>query len=132
VGTGNYVFELAAGHDNTASNNRVISSGLLADGTRIAAQHVGIANGDIYGTNLANGSMYNNTVRDNLVGWTCWSTTCSQEGYRKDQYLPAAPADYSNNSVLPATPITIDTEENEYRVWLNKTGSAGITVGPAF
>jgi hypothetical protein len=132
VGTVNYGIAFGAGHDNIASDNRVISSGLLADGTKIAAQYAGMVSGDVRGAGQANGSMYNNTMRDNLIGWMCWRSSCSQEGYRKDQYFPASPADYTNNSVLPATPITLDTEENEYQIWLNKTISAGITVGPTF
>jgi hypothetical protein len=132
VGTVGYGIEFAAGHDNIASNNRVISSGLLADGTRIAAQHVGMSNGDINGASVGNGSMYNNTMHDNLIGWTCWSSSCSQSGYRKDQSFPASPGDYSTNSVLAAQPITLEMENNEYQFWLNKMVSAGIPVGPAF
>ena len=100
VGTTNYGIQFAAGHDNVAANNRVISSGLLADGTKIAAQNVGMANSDATGSAVANGSMYNNTMHDNLIGWTCWNSACSQSGYRKDQSFPASPADYSTNSVL--------------------------------
>ena len=131
VGTVGYGIAFTAGHDNIASNNRVISSGLLADGTRIAAQHVGMANGDVSGTGVANGSMYNNTMRDNVIGWTCWTSSCAKQGYRKDQYFPVSPGDYSNNSLIPAQPITFNMEDNEYQVWLNKTVSAGITVGPS-
>jgi Chitobiase/beta-hexosaminidase C-terminal domain/Bacterial Ig-like domain (group 2) len=129
VGTVNYGIAFTAGHDNIASNNRVISSGQLADGTRIAAQHVGLANGD---GNGAGGNIYNNTMHDNLIGWACWNSSCSQSGYRKDESFPASPADYSTNSVLPAQPITPEMENNEYEIWLNKTASAGIAVGPAF
>jgi hypothetical protein len=128
VGTVNYGIEFTAGHDNVAANNRVVSSGLLADGTRIAAQHVGMANSDATG---ANGSMYNNTMHDNLIGWTCWSASCAAEGYRKDQYFPASPADYSTNSVL-ATGQILGTENSEYQVWMNKMASAGVAVGPSF
>ena len=131
VGTVGYGIAFTAGHDNIASNNRVISSGLLADGTRIAAQHVGMADGDVNGAGVANGSMYNNTMRDNVIGWTCWTSSCAQEGYRKDQYFPVSPSDYSNNSLIPAQPITLNMEDNEYQVWLNKMVSAGITVGPS-
>ena len=46
VGTVNYGIKFAAGHDNIAANNRVISSGLLSDGTKIAAQGVGLATAD--------------------------------------------------------------------------------------
>ena len=129
VGTVNYGIEFTAGHDNIAANNRVISSGMLADGTRIAAQHVGMANGDL---NSANSSLYNNSMHDNLIGWTCWTSSCSQSGYRKDQSFPASPGDYSTNSVLEAQPITPEMENNEYQIWLNKMASASIAVGPAF
>jgi hypothetical protein len=129
VGTENYGIKFTAGHDNTAANNRVISSGMLADGTRLAAQHVGMANGEVNG---ASASMYNNTMHDNLIGYACWNSSCSQSGYRKDQSFPASPADYSTNSVLAAQPITPAMENGEYQIWLNKTASAGIAVGPAF
>jgi Chitobiase/beta-hexosaminidase C-terminal domain/Bacterial Ig-like domain (group 2) len=129
VGTVNYGIAFTAGHDNIAANNRVISSGQLPDGTRIAAQHVGIANGELNG---AGGNIYNNTMHDNLIGWACWNSSCSQSGYRKDESFPASPEDYSTNSVLPAQPITPEMENNEYEIWLNKTASAGIVVGPAF
>ena len=132
VGTVGYGIEFAAGHDNIASNNVVISSGLLADGSRIAAQHVGMSNGDVNRASVGNGSMYNNTMHDNLIGWTCWSRSCSQSGYRNDQSFPASPADYSSNSVLAPQPITLDRENQEYQLWLNKMVSAGIPVGPAF
>ena len=132
VGTVNYGIAFTAGHDNIAANNRVISSGRLADGTRLAAQYVGMANGDVNGASVANPSMYNNTMHDNLIGWACWNSSCSQSGYRKDQSFPASPADYSTNSVLAAQPITPEMENNEYQIWLNKTASAGVSVGPAF
>ncbi len=129
VGTVNYGIEFTAGHDNIAANNRVISSGMLANGTKLAAQQVGMANGDV---NSGSANMYNNTMHDNLIGWACWTSSCSQSGYRQDQSFPASPGDYSTNSVLAAQPITPATEENEYQIWLNKTASAGIAVGPAF
>ena len=93
---------------------------------------VGMANGDATGAAVASGSMYNNTMRDNLIGWACWQSSCAQEGYRKDQSFPAAPADYSTNSVIAARQITLDMENNEYQVWVNKMATAGVTVGPSF
>jgi hypothetical protein len=132
VGTTSYGIQFAAGHDNIASNNRVISSGLLADGTKIAAQDVGLANGDATGAASNNGTMYNNTMRDNVVGWTCWKSSCAQEGYRGDQYFPASPGDYSSNSVVSARQVTFDMENSEYQVWLRKLTSVGIAVGPNF
>ena len=132
VGTVSYGIQFAAGHDNVAANNRVISSGVLADGTKIAAQYVGMANSDASGAAVANGSMYNNAMHDNLIGWTCWQSSCAQQGYRKDQFFPAAPADYSTNSVITARQITFDMENNEYQIWVNKMAAAGVAVGPSF
>jgi hypothetical protein len=129
VGTVGYGIAFTAGHDNVASNNRVISSGLLADGTRIAAQGIGLVNGVTAG---ASASMYNNMMRDNLVGWACWKYTCAQGGYREDQFLPASPADYSANSHVATGQITLTMENDEYHVWLNKLSDAGVMVGPTF
>jgi hypothetical protein len=71
-------------------------------------------------------------MHDNLVGWACWTSACGQQGFRHDQYFPAAPADYASNSTAPAQPITSDMEESEYQLWLSKTASAGIKLGPTF
>jgi hypothetical protein len=126
VGTSTYGIEFHAGHDNVAANNRVISSGLLANGTKIAAQRVGLR------AAASSSTVYNNTMHDNLVGWSCWTTACAQQGYRRDQYFPASPGDYATNSKVVPGPITLDTEGAEYQLWLNKTATAGIQVGPSF
>jgi Chitobiase/beta-hexosaminidase C-terminal domain/Bacterial Ig-like domain (group 2) len=131
IATVGYGIQFVAGHDNVAANNRVISSGLLVDGTKIAAQQVGLSNADAHG-NMSRGTLYNNTMHDNLVGWTCWSSSCAEAGNRKDQYFPVSPSDYSNNSLMAPRPITLDMEDSEYQVWLNKMVSASITVGPSF
>ena len=131
VGTGNYGIRFAAGHDNLALNNRVISSGLLPDGTRVAARNAGLANGEDAGP-VAAGSMFTNTMRDNLIGWMCWRAACAQQGYRNDQSFPAAPADYAANSVVNTPQITLDMENYEYQVWLNKVAAAGVNIGPSF
>jgi hypothetical protein len=118
VGAVSYGIEFAGGHDNVAANNRVISSKLDSDGTRITVPSAGMVNVD--GTN---------TMHDNIVGWNCW--TCSYSGYRKDQYFPASPGDYSNNVVLPQSP-TNQSAAQEYQFWMNKMASAGISIGPSF
>jgi hypothetical protein len=124
VGTVSYGIAFGEGHDNVAANNRVLSSGLLPDGRKIAAQQVGLRNAQAQGN--AAGSMYNNTMHDNLVGWACWTTACGAE------FLPASPADYLSNSVVAGKQITWQMEESEYLLWMNKTASAGIKVGPTF
>jgi hypothetical protein len=124
VGTVGYGIAFGEGHDNVAANNRVLSSGLLPDGRKIAAQQVGLRSAQAQGN--AAGSIYNNTMHDNLVGWACWTTACGAE------FLPASPADYLSNSVVAGKEITWQMEESEYLLWMNKTASAGIKVGPTF
>jgi hypothetical protein len=53
-------------------------------------------------------------------------------GYRRDQELPASPSDYGSNLPVAAKQITRKMEEDEYQLWLKKTSSAGIRVGPQF
>jgi Bacterial Ig-like domain (group 2)/Chitobiase/beta-hexosaminidase C-terminal domain len=131
VGTVSYGIALTAGHDNVAANNRVISSGLLSDGTKIAAQRVGLINVNGH-ADTGDSSAYNNSMHDNLSGWTCWSASCAQHGYRQDQYFPASSGDYSSNSVVSAKQITLEMEQSEYSIWMNKVASAGMKVGPSF
>lgn len=127
VGTVGYGIAFAAGHDNVAANNRVLSSGRLPDGTKIAAQRVGLSSAYAY----SNPAGYNNTMHDNLVGWSCWTGACGAHGYRRDQELPASPSDYGTNLSVAVKQITREMEEDEYQLWLKKTTSAGIRVGPS-
>jgi hypothetical protein len=113
VGAASYGIAFNAGHDIAAVNNRVISNGMLPDGTRIAPQRAALSNANLHG-----GAFYNNTMHDNLIAWPCWSSSCA--------------ADYSTNAVISAKDITQGMEESEYDLWLNKTASAGIRVGPTF
>ena len=87
IDTVNMAIEIGTGHDNAAYNNRVISAGLLPNGTKIPAQNVGLSLFDVYG-NIANGSMYNNNMYNNTVGWMCWAARCAWDGYRNDEWFP--------------------------------------------
>ena len=99
--------EIGTGHDNAAYNNRVISAGLLPNGTKIPAQNVGLSLYDVYG-NIANGSMYNNNMYNNTVGWMCWAAaapgtdTGTTSGFHSMQLLWHQPVhldqpDYAGN-----------------------------------
>jgi hypothetical protein len=129
VGTVNIGIEFGAGHDNVAYNNKVISSGLLSDGKRISAQNVGLALYDVYG-NIQNGSMYNNNMYGNTVGWMCWAARCAWDGYRNDEYFPDNDGYYSTNQSISANPITLQAEAAEYPLWLAKLNANGMVVGP--
>jgi hypothetical protein len=129
VGTVNIGIEFGAGHDNAAYNNRVISSGLLSNGTKIFAQNVGLSLYDVYG-NIQNGSMYNNNMDGNTVGWMCWAARCAWDGYRNDEYFPSNNSYYSTNQSISANPISLQTERAEYPAWLAKVSANGMVIGP--
>jgi Ricin-type beta-trefoil lectin domain-like/Bacterial Ig-like domain (group 2) len=129
VGTVGVGLEIGTGHDNLAYNNRVLSSGLLADGTQIPSQNVGLSVYDVYGT-VQSGAMYNNSMYNNTVGWMCWAARCAWDGYRNDDYFPSNYGFYTSNQSITANPITLDMEANEYTTWLAKVSSSGMVVGP--
>ncbi len=127
VGTVNEGVEIGTGHDNAAYGNRVISAGLLPNGTKIPAQNAGLMLYDIYG-NIGRGTMYNNNVYNNTVGWMCWR--CTWDGFRNDEWFPLNNSYYSTNQSIPANPITLAMESAEYQTWLQKLSSDGVAVGP--
>jgi hypothetical protein len=130
VSTVNMGIEFSAGHDNVAWNNTVIASGLLSNGIKIPSQNVGIVIDDVYG-NIKKGSMYNNDMYGNTVGWMCWAARCAWDGYRNDEYFPDNNSYYSTNQSISANPITLLAENSEYSTWLAKISSNGMVVGPA-
>ena len=129
VGTVNMGIEFSTGHDNLAWNNTVIASGLLPNGTKIPSQNVGLVIDDVYG-NIQNGSMYNNDMYGNTVGWMCWAARCAWDKYRNDDYFPDNSSYYSTNQSISANPITLQAENSEYSTWLAKISSNGMVVGP--
>jgi hypothetical protein len=129
VATVNIGIEFGAGHDNVAYNNRVIASGLLSNGAKISAQNVGLSLYDVYG-NIQNGSMYNNNMHGNTVGWMCWAARCAWDGYRNDEYFPDNNGYYSTNQSISANPISLRVERAEYPAWLAKVSANGMVVGP--
>ena len=129
VGTVNMGIEIGSGHDNTAYNNRVVSSGLLPNGIQIPSQNVGLSLYDVYG-NIQNGSMYNDSMYNNTAGWMCWASRCAWDGYRNDAYFPDNNGDYATNPSIAANPITLQMEAAEYATWQAKLSSNAVVVGP--
>jgi hypothetical protein len=129
VDTVNLGIEIGTGHDNAAYNNRVISAGLLPNGTKIPAQNVGLTLYDVYG-NILNGSMYNNNMYSNTVGWMCWAARCAWDGYRADEWFPLNNGYYATNQSISTNPLTLAMESTEYQTWLAKISSDSMVVGP--
>src|SRR5207248_5269518 len=68
--TTNHGIAISAGHDCVIRNNRILSTGKLADGRPIAVQNVGAYIWDSNKDALRNPStFFNNTGRGNVIGW---------------------------------------------------------------
>ena len=119
VSTTNYGIAIAAGHDSVIYENRILSSGYLADGRRITAQNVGIYIWDLYNVGPVN--FYNNSASNNLVGWHGASG-------RNDWWVPDATSFTGN--VSWSGNVTLEIEKAERVLWLEKLAAQGINVGP--
>jgi hypothetical protein len=119
VSTTNQGIAIGAGHDNQFYNNRIVSSGLLPDGTPIMDQNVGAYIWDSYQD--GSGGFYNDSGSGNTIGWV-------QGSGRNDWWTPDA-ASWTGD-VSMTGPITLATEAAEFASWQSKLASAGVSVGP--
>jgi parallel beta-helix repeat protein len=126
VGTSGSGFAISSGSNNLLANNRAVSSGVLF-------------NGEIHGSNSANGLQITNLYADpkkpdycpttnghatgNVVGWRGGD-------HRSDFYFEpqASKADEPSNTKLP-NPINQDTEITEFASWRKKLSDNDIPVG---
>lgn len=125
ISTTNYGAAIIGGYGNRMENNRVISSGRTPDGTRIAAQNVGLYVWDMYGSGAAFGM---NVMQGNVSGWTKVSTTGSTS--QNNWWFPHGSTNGSvtgNNTGLGTQ--TLDSEKAEFARWEQKLAAAGVVVG---
>lgn len=129
VSTANYGVAIYGGHDLQAYNNRVVSSGKLADGRAIGVSHAtGVY---VWDGNSKGGRFYNNAAYDNVIGLVRGS---GGKPERADTFLPscATKADGSsactNNQSLE-DPITLAAERAEYQRWQDKLKQKGVQIG---
>ena len=117
--TSNYGIAISAGHDCQIYRNRILSAGVLPDGTPIAAQNVGAYVWDSYKAGKQH--FFNNSGRANLIGWIKGTA-------RNDWWTPDA-ATWENNEAWPE-PIAPAAYDLEWKRWQDKLKTAGVTVGP--
>ncbi len=120
VSTANYGVAIAGGKNNKIYNNRVLSSGRLADGTPIASQNVGI-----YIWNQHSADYGKNVGYGNLSGWVKEEYTWN--GGRNDWWVPDA-SQWKDNEHWRGK-ITRQTETEEFRRFRVKLTQADIVVG---
>ena len=89
VNTTNFGIAISAGHDITFFNNKVGSTGRLADGRTIFAQNVGVY---IWNMRKAPATrFFNNTAHNNVISWL-------KNGIHNDWWVPDATSFVNNRS----------------------------------
>jgi len=125
VSTCNAAMNIAAGHDVYYHDNRLVTSAVLPDGTRLNATYAGTAVFNYY--NQPASVFFNNRIANNTIGYVKWG---ANSPYPDRQDLsPGACATCTATEHLP-NPITVATEDNEYALWQQKLAQNGVTVGP--
>ncbi|MGI4734746.1 MAG: hypothetical protein ACRYG7_06150, partial [Janthinobacterium lividum] len=125
LSTGNAAMNIASGHDIYYHDNRLVSSGYLADGRQFTSGYVGLGVFNFY--NQSAGVFGNNRVENNTVGFVRWGSN-SPYANRQDE-APDACAPCTGTIHLP-NPVTPATEENEWQLWQQKLQQNGLVVGP--
>ena len=125
ISTCNAAINIAAGHDNNFHDNRLVTSGLLSDGTKMVANYAAAAIFNYYKRPTT--IFYSNSFTNNVVGFVHWGGTSP---YSDRQ-------DLSPNLCVPCTgtthlpnPITLQTEQAEWTRWQQKLRHHHIQVGP--
>ncbi|ULH17581.1 NPCBM/NEW2 domain-containing protein (plasmid) [Deinococcus sp. KNUC1210] len=130
VGTTNHGIAIDGGTDNQVYNNRMISSGRLSNGQRIAAANVGVYVWDLNGgSKLATPTFSNNRMADNVIGWTrvaANGTTSNNASWLPDCGLKGTVC--SNNQDIGT--MTLANEQQEYQSWQAKLSSSNVKIGP--
>lgn len=118
LNTANYGVAVSAGNNMTFSDNRVLSTGRLPDGTPIASQNVGIYVWNIHDTP----EFHDNGASGNVVGWEN-----PENGGRNDFYFPDVDLGDQNTSF--DSTVTKETIKTERRQWRARATDAGVVTG---
>ena len=123
ISTCNAAMNIAAGHDIHYHDNRMVTSALLPDGTRLNATYAATAIFNYY--QLPGALFGNNSVEHNVIGFVKWGYNVPFPN-RHDLSTGACPTCTGNES-LP-NPITRQSEQDEWVRWQQKTRQ--LTIGP--
>lgn len=125
VSTCNAAMNIAAGHDVRYFDNRIVTSGLLPDGSPMNANYAGASIFDFYGA--APSAFFGNSITKNVIGYV-------KKGYSapytdRHDLSGGGCEGCSDNTHLP-NPITLATEQDELVRWYAKVNAAGVLLGP--
>ena len=116
---------IAAGHDNHFHDNRVVTSGLLPDGSKLTANYAAAGIWNAYKQPPT--TFYNNRISHNTIGFVHWGGS-SPLPNRQD-LSPGACKACTTTMHLP-NPITLQTEQAEWVRWQQKLRRQGVRIGP--
>ncbi|MGI4886580.1 MAG: Ig-like domain-containing protein [Janthinobacterium lividum] len=125
VSTCNAAMNIAAGHDVYYHDNRMVTSALLPDGSRLTATYAATAVFNYYQqpANL----FFNNRVENNVIGFVRWG---ANNPYPDRQDLSPGNCNVCTGTVSLPNPVTLATEDNEGALWTQKLQQNGVVVGP--
>ncbi|WP_157887198.1 Ig-like domain-containing protein [Hymenobacter sp. PAMC 26628] len=125
VSTCNAAMNIAAGHDVYYHDNRLVTSGLLPDGSRLQATYAATAVFNYY-QQLAS-LFFNNRIENNVIGFVRWG---ANNPFPDRQDLSPGNCDACTGTVHLPNPVTLATEDNEGALWAQKLQQNGVVVGP--
>jgi chitinase len=124
ISTCNAGMNIAAGHDITYYNNRIVTSALLPDGSALKAVYAGTA---VFNGNQSPSSVfYNNVIQNNTIGYR--SPGYSSPYTDRQDESNGACATCTGTNHLP-NPITLTTEQDELKLWQQKLSQNSVTLG---
>jgi hypothetical protein len=125
ISMGNAAMNIAAGHDIYYHENRLVSSGYLADGRQFPSGYTGLGVSNFY--KQPAGVFGNNRVENNTIGFVRWGDNApypNRQDEARDACAPCNGTIHLPNSITPAT------EDNEWQLWQQKLQQNNIVVGP--
>ncbi|MBX0290431.1 hypothetical protein K3G63_08275 [Hymenobacter sp. HSC-4F20] len=124
ISTCNAAMNIAAGHDIKYYNNRMVTSGLLPDGSRLNATYAATS---IFNAYQQPGSVFfGNASTNNTIGFIKWGYNVPFQD--RHDLSSGACSNCTGTTHLP-NPITLQTEQNERTLWQQKLQQNGITLG---
>ncbi|KAA9339255.1 hypothetical protein F0P96_01110 [Hymenobacter busanensis] len=116
---------IAAGHDNSFHDNRIVSSGLLPDGTRLKTGYAAIAIWNAY--EKPKEVFHSNRFDHNTIAF--YKEGMQHPFANRHDVNVEACTPCTNTEHLP-NPITLQTEQHEWDLWQHKLQAQRASIGP--
>lgn len=122
IDTSNYGIAISAGNNLEMTDNRVLTTGRLPDGTPIDSINVGIY---VWNHHDRPRSFFDNIAVGNTVGWQ--NPALDRQS---NFYFPEPNLDFEDDNEEYDGEITESTLDRAYREWADRADAAGVVIGP--